>query len=329
MFCRLCGYEQPESNRFCEECGAAVHVAGPAAPHPGACPECGAGPEAADGEGFCGRCGHQRPTRRDRLEITVAAHLAGVSDRGKVHHRNEDFLALGALDGGEVLVVCDGVSSSQNAGLAAQVAAQAACASLLQALGAGTTVGPTTLGAALVAAQEAVADLSYVPRDGEDPPQTTIVAAAIQRRRVTLGWLGDSRAYYLTPDGGRQLTEDHSWVNEVVAAGRMSLSEARRAPLARAVTRSLGGRGPADEPSLTTFDVPPGPGFLLLCTDGLWTCVPEPAHLAALLHSPARGPDAMAAARLLVGHARDRCGHDNITAVLHAFPSPTIVGGPL
>ena len=56
-----------------------------------------------------------------------------------------------------------------------------------------------------------------------------------------MGWLGDSRAYYIGPDASRQLTHDHSWVNEIVAAGRMTRAEAETAPLAHAITRSVGG----------------------------------------------------------------------------------------
>jgi serine/threonine protein phosphatase PrpC len=85
----------------------------------------------------------------------------------------------------------------------------------------------------------------------------------------------------------------------------------------------VGGSGPVDEPALEAFDLPPGAGYLLLCTDGLWNCVPEPERLAGLLAHPEPASDALAAAQRLVDHACDRCGHDNITAALLAFPSST------
>jgi hypothetical protein len=80
------------------------------------CPNCGAGPDAIDGDGFCSSCGVQRKVpARDHFEVIVSPRCAGVSDIGKRHHQNEDFIAAAtAKDGAEVLFLCDGVSQSQN-----------------------------------------------------------------------------------------------------------------------------------------------------------------------------------------------------------------------
>ena len=104
--------------------------------------------------------------------------------------------------------------------------------------------------------------------------------------------------------------------NEIVAAGKMTRAEARRAPLAHAVTRTVGGRGLCDEPSLRTVDLPPGDALLILCSDGLWNYLPENWHLADLVRRQPGGADALALARALIGHALDHEAHDNVTAAV-------------
>jgi PPM family protein phosphatase len=273
-----------------------------------------------DGDGFCARCGHERvPRARDHLEVAASPRLAAVSGRGTGHHRNDDSVALATAPEGDVLVVCDGVSNSQRADEAAEAAA-AACATLRDAVGRGAGDDRAAVEAAIGAAHVAVRALPYTRGGRDDPPEATIVAAVRRGRRLTVGWLGDSRAYLLVPAGARQLTEDHSWVNEVVAAGRMTRAEALAAPLAHAITRTLGGPvGPAatgDEPSLADFDIPPGPGYLVLCSDGLWNAAPDPGRLAEVAGRHPPGTDALGVARGLMAYAREQGSRDDITAAV-------------
>jgi serine/threonine protein phosphatase PrpC len=310
VLCPVCGLDQPSDNRFCEDCGGRLGGAP-------ACLECGAGPAELDADGFCRRCGHERvPPARDHLEIVLSPHLAGVSDRGRCHPRNDDYLALASDSAGDVLVVCDGVSNSARPDEAAAVAAATACAVLRENLRSGD---PIDLEVALWAADAAVAAIPYTHAGALDPPESTIVAAVRHGRTLTVGWLGDSRAYLITPHEAAQLTEDHSWLTEVVAAGELTLAEALQSPRAHAITRTLGGSARGDEPSLRTCPVPDGPAHLLLCTDGLWNYTREPAQLAELVHGFAAGTDALGLARRLVDYARDRRGHDNITVALLAL----------
>jgi serine/threonine protein phosphatase PrpC len=323
MRCPECGLEPLAGNRFCEDCGARlVGLSGPPSAVPEeSCPECGAGPGTTDADGFCTRCGHERRGAAGRLEVEAASHLAGVSDPGPHHDRNEDFLALAAEAGGDVLVVCDGVSNSQTPAAAAVAAGAAACEALRRALCDGTPFGTALLKSAIGAAEAAVAAVPFEPGVKQDPPETTLVAAARRGRQVALGWLGDSRAYYVAPGGVRLLTHDHSWLNEVVAAGEMTVAEARRSPLPHAVTRTVGGRRrnpAADEPSLRTFEAPDGPGWLLLCSDGFWNHAAEPDRLADLVRRCAAG-DALTLARRLTDFARDCRGRDNITVAVLAL----------
>jgi serine/threonine protein phosphatase PrpC len=98
----------------------------------------------------------------------------------------------------------------------------------------------------------------------------------------------------------------------------MTAAEALRAPQSHAITRTLGGptADAVDEPSFAAFDVPDGPGLLLLCSDGLWNYAPEPEQIAELVRVQPAGADALAVARGLVDFARDRGGHDNITVAV-------------
>jgi serine/threonine protein phosphatase PrpC len=314
MQCRACGVNQEEGVRFCEDCGAPLRAA------PAVCPRCGA---SLDGGGCCARCERQdQPHGRDRLEVVLTARLAGVTDRGRKHARNDDYLALAAEQAGEVLVVCDGVSSSQKPERASEVAASTVCAALRRALQDSRPVGGSTLLRALRSAEEAVRTVPFEPSAPDDPPETTVVAAVRQGRHLTVGWLGDSRAYLVTPGAARQLTEDHSWVNEVVSAGAMTLAAARQSPLAHAITRTLGGRGIGDEPSLRIIDIPDGPALVVLCTDGLWNYTQEVEQLADLVHRQPPGADALRLARALVEHALDRNAHDNVTAAVLILGEP-------
>ena len=331
MICRSCGVEQRAEARFCEDCGSPLCAAaaggngarsGLAAADPSACSQCGAGPGAIGADGFCSHCGLQRvDVSRNHVEAVVSPQLAGVSDIGLKHFRNEDALGLAGGPGGEALVVCDGVSCSQNPDLAS---AQAAAAALKVLRGA--IAGPSSnhshdlVTAALQAAQAAVRSIPVDPSTDADPPESTIVVALRRGPRLGLGWVGDSRAYLLVPDDARQCTVDHSWLNEVVDSGQMPLGDALCSPLAHALTHSLGGPpNSSDEPSQLDFELPSGPGCLVLCSDGLWNYLADAASLAALVRGQPADADALARARALVEFALDRGGRDNVSAAVLMF----------
>jgi PPM family protein phosphatase len=282
VICPVCREPAPAvTDRFCEICGARLLPPGAAVP--------------------------------DRVEVDLA-ELAGISDRGLVHPRNEDAMALGRRpeDGTATTlaaVVCDGVSTVRRPELASRTAAAVA----LDALLAADVAGAPGMVAAVAAAADAVAALAPgVP----DAPSCTLVAALVDAATgaVTVGWVGDSRAYWLAENGdARLLTSDHSWAAEMVGAGILDMSTAMRDPRAHAITRWLGG-GSAPEPGVATLS-PTAPGVLLLCTDGLWNYEPEAPELAALALPVAARDGPRAAAVALTAHALDAGGRDNITVV--------------
>jgi serine/threonine protein phosphatase PrpC len=152
-----------------------------------------------------------------------------------------------------------------------------------------------------------------------EAPSTTYISAVIGGDAVTVCWLGDSRAYWLStgPDVTRLSTDD-SLAEELVARGAMSEAEALATPQAHVITRWLGADLAEPGPHVVRFE-PSGPGVVLVCSDGLWNYQPEAAGLADLA-LPAALTDPLGAAAELVKFALDAGGMDNITAVLVPFP---------
>jgi PPM family protein phosphatase len=301
MQCSKCGTTVQISDRFCEECGSPL----------AGCEKCGASATEIDKDGFCTSCGFRREAPvDDRFEVVLSERFAGVSDRGLRHLLNEDYVACASVDGNYVMVVCDGVSSSQLPSLASKAACEVACGVLERSV-----KEERAINSALTQALASVCAISYNQNEGE-PPSTTIVAAVVVDGVATIGWLGDSRAYWISLNGSRLLTTDHSWFNDVVSSGEMSEAQARISTHAHAITRWLGADAMDLQPSIVNFVIP-GAGYLLLCSDGLWNYAPELPHFEALVKQFSTS-DAGTMAHNLVEFARSRGGHDNITVAVLA-----------
>ena len=283
------------------------------------CPKCGA---LADAEArFCEACGArlraetlavQVDTSDDRVTLAPTRELAAVSDRGRVHARNEDAVVLKTEPPFVILVVCDGVSTSHDAGLGLKAAAEAAAQYLLQ--GAATSTNPAELMRGAILAGHA-ATCALVPQDtsGDARPLTTIVAAFAKAGLVTIGWAGDSRAYILSGSASRLLTHDDSWINWVVARGNMTAFEAMRSPHAHAITQCLGDPDDPPEPHVESVQLSSS-DMLLLCSDGLWNYAPTPSALNAVTSDLPTA--AVEICETLVRYANNAGGRDNITAAI-------------
>jgi serine/threonine protein phosphatase PrpC len=225
-------------------------------------------------------------------------------------------MALASVDAREaaVAVVCDGVSASQRADAAARAAAAAALSSLVAAVDGGRFDPVMAMRRAVAKAQAAVCAIPHSGADRE-PPATTLVAAVLGAGAVTVGWVGDSRAYLVGEGGSTLLTRDDTWAAEQVAHGLASEEEAAADPRKHTLTRWLG----ADwlehqDPWVISFNVEP-PCRIVLCSDGLSNYLPTPARLGEVL---AEAPQATAleAARRLTEFACRAGGHDNVTVVV-------------
>jgi len=239
--------------------------------------------------------------------------LASRTHTGLMRMQNQDAVASMGSPAGDwqILVVCDGVSSSTRSGYAAQLVAREVAEALSR------QIPPARPADALREAIEG-AHLSLCNAasawGGEALAGTTIVAALVLGRQVTVGWVGDSRAYWVSPSTSELLTRDHSWCQEIIARGEMTEEEAYASPNAHAITRCM---GPLEGPSVsadTTEHQLSGPGTLILCSDGLWNYLATPDSLADLLrHS---SPSADDTARLLIDFALARGGMDNVSVAV-------------
>lgn len=303
-------------------------------PH-GTGPVCvGCGAQRIDADGYCEACGRAQPRPRDHQERALAG-VTGVSDRGHRHHRNEDAFAVAATSrpGGApavVAVVCDGVSSATRPDEASQAAADIASEALLESLESGADPAPA-MHAAIMAAAKRVEDLASEgpPEPSRNSPACTIVSAVAVGPEVTIGWVGDSRGYWFPDErsGAERLTLDDSWAARMVEAGLMAEAEAYADPRAHAITGWLGADAVEVEPHILVF-TPPGPGIVLICTDGLWNYWEAAADLATVVPADARTRP-LEAAQELVRLACERGGHDNITvAVLPCLPVPAAPAAP-
>ncbi|TYK50427.1 PP2C family protein-serine/threonine phosphatase [Actinomadura decatromicini] len=283
------------------------------------CADCGGGVIGADG--YCEQCGLRRPSSaregRGHFEIDLGFLAAAVSDRGLRRRRNEDAVALAALPAGACGVVCDGVATAPGSDEASRRAADAAAAVLSGRVAVGVDARDATRAAAERAA-EVVTGLAP-SQNPDEAPACTFVSAVVDRAGVTVGWVGDSRAYWLAPGGSSLLTRDDSWAARMVDSGELSEAAAWADRRAHVLTAWLGADAGAVEARVAAFR-PAVPGLVMLCSDGLWNHLPEPSALAAVAF--AGGADGPAgAARRLLRAALDAGGHDNVTVAVIPYPT--------
>jgi serine/threonine-protein phosphatase Stp1 len=144
---------------------------------------------------------------------------------------------------------------------------------------------------------------------------STIVVAWIMQDRLTVLWAGDSRAYLVRGGAVQCLTRDHSVVQELFDAGKITEAEAQRHPYAHLVTRALGASDTL-APDRVVLDLSPG-DRILLCSDGVSRTLDLPAVAAG---SPAI--DEFADELLSAALRRD--GSDNATIVAIQFNPPSL-----
>jgi serine/threonine protein phosphatase PrpC len=351
--CPKCHVAVEDSEEYCEACGAQLSPTVAATEPPpteettgtppqdadlagaeSTCPACGG---AVADDGYCGTCGARAPKRRDHFTEQPAPWVAAVCDRGLRHTRNEDAVAVAAdpePSSRAVLVVCDGVSSSVDSDLASLAAARAArdilVSSRSRGMGAGLSLIAAIaarLGAAADAASEAVLEVTRNATDvatadvppAPSPASCTFIAAVLEGDLLVVGSVGDSRAYWI-PDTGTAtaLTLDDSFAQVQIAAG-VPRVEAESGPKSHAITRWLGADAPDHKPATATMTLAE-PGWLLVCSDGLWNYCSAAQDLANLVRqtsgtSPAAA-EPLALAEALVSWAKAQGGQDNISAAV-------------
>ena len=224
-----------------------------------------------------------------------------LTDVGRQRNANED--ALFESDAG-LFAVADGMGGAR----AGEVAAKAAVEEIA-ALERGEGAGESELAAVVEQANRRIHELS---RGDESLAGmgTTMTTLAVGEGEVAIAHVGDSRAYRLRDGELERLTHDHSLVDEMVRAGRLTPEEAEIHPQRSIITRALGPE-PQVEVERMTYPARSGDVYLI-CSDGLTTMVPEDG-VAAILRSRS---SLRQAAVELVRAANEAGGRDNITVVL-------------
>jgi PPM family protein phosphatase len=324
--CPRCSASCPEESNYCEECGAALRqpvglITAGVSETPSAdasdllsCPNCGIKLEA--GTEFCPHCGIA-PTYPDNFQIADWPDLVALCNRGLRHPKNEDAVIVKRKNSRSFLALSDGVSHSQRPEMAAHRATDAAAAVFMES----PDHSPKDLLREAVArAQAAVAEIAVDPNVWEDAPCATLTLALANPDEIAVAWLGDSRAYFITSECARQLTQDHSILVRLANEAHVTESEALLMPGGHALTRAVGGGVTPEDPDIAIYPVTE-PGLLLLCSDGLWNYAPDSSALYDLVRSntpipPPSSGSLLPLAEALVQYACAQGGADNISVAL-------------
>jgi serine/threonine protein phosphatase PrpC len=229
---------------------------------------------------------------------------SGASDTGRKRRRNEDSYVIAP----PLFAVADGMGGAQAGEIASKLAAAA-----LEDTDSGALSGEDRVTSLIQEANRRVYE-----RSNEDPNAsgmgTTITVALVEDSGVTIGHVGDSRAYRYRDGSIEQITEDHSLVNELMKSGKLSPEEAETHPQRSVITRALGTDPDVDVDSFTV-EANVGDVFLL-CSDGLTTMVDDDDILGVLerYHD-----DLDRATKSLVSAANRGGGEDNITVIAFAI----------
>jgi PPM family protein phosphatase len=225
---------------------------------------------------------------------------AGLTDVGRQRHTNEDRY----YESAPLFAVADGMGGAR----AGEVASQLAVDEFAERADAGGTP-EEKLAAIVQAANRKIYDLAQSD-ESHAGMGTTLTAALVHDQEVSLGHVGDSRAYRFRDDELERLTQDHSLVEELMRMGKLSPEDAESDPRRSIITRAL---GPEPDVDVETCTYPAKDGDVyLLCSDGLTGMLPE-ERVAEILRARSSLEQA---AQALVDDANARGGKDNITVIL-------------
>lgn len=240
--------------------------------------------------------------------------FAAKTDMGQVRENNEDKFEFYEPEAPEILAargclyaVADGIGGAQAGQIASETMLKKLIANYYDSAAPDLT---NALYDAIVATNDYIYSLAQMipERNGMG---TTLTGVIFIEDRVVVAQVGDSRAYLIRDGAVRQVTLDHSWVEEQVRAGLMTRQAAEMSPFRNVITRSIGAMANV-EPEFFEEQARPGDVWVL-CSDGLSGYVSdEEIGQIAGSHAPSE------AARQLLELANARGGRDNITAFVLA-----------
>lgn len=139
---------------------------------------------------------------------------------------------------------------------------------------------------------------------------TTLTMAVIVGSKVTVAHVGDSRLYIAQSDSMRQVTQDHSYIEELIKNGTLTREEAESHPRKHVITRAIGSSKDL-EVDILDFEATEG-DVLLLCTDGLTNMICENE-----IYSIIKDSEPQKACEQLIEAAKSKGGEDNITVIVY------------
>lgn len=262
---------------------------------------------------------------RSEAPIQPAQYLVGCAQSvGILRDHNEDslFVLNTVLSGDKqipagIFIVADGMGGHEHGEVASSVATRVMADHLLSSLHnlftGGSMDNQSTslqeiLGSGVAAVQRAVT--SKAPGGG-----TTLTVALALGTQVVLAHVGDSRAYLIKASGEMHaITQDHSLVQRLIELGELNEEEARVYPHRNVLYRAVGQVDPL-HPDIHSHEFPQ-PGYLLICSDGLWGVVSD----TDIFRIIQRSETVQEACRQLVEAANNEGGPDNISVILVKLP---------
>lgn len=253
-------------------------------------------------------------TDAHRFNIQTGRFAAGGSRRGPKHPENEDSFRLAEPEEaslrashGNLYVVADGVGGHAKGEVASSLAVEV----LEKAyFGAPTADAVANLVDAIGEANSRVHESASMQTGQGLGMATTVVAAAVLDDQIIVANVGDSRAYVVGDGQIRQLSHDHSWVQDQLDSGRLTPEEARHNPRRNIITRALGLDHKVEAEVKTETDTG-GKTRLVLCSDGVHGVV-EDEELAGMVE----GLEPQAAVEKVLALVEERNGRDDATLVV-------------
>ncbi len=242
-------------------------------------------------------------------ETALKLQVAALTDIGCKRTNNEDSFGYDLES--ELFVVCDGMGGNA----AGETASAAAVRELVEHFSRDEVLAlprEERLYRSIVSANRQVYRMAQESEELRGMG-TTLVSACVDARRMIVGNVGDSRAYFLRRGVCVQITNDHSFVAEQVRSGSMNPEEAGASPLQSLITRAIGAAETV-EPDIFTGNLEPG-DILLLTSDGLTRYADAHAIAALILASGSLDE----ACRALIDEAKRHGAVDNVTCLLVQF----------
>ncbi len=248
-----------------------------------------------------------------------------ASDPGKVRTNNEDSMGSfipssrqQARSHGYLFAVADGVGGLDLGEVASATAISVITSEFAKAQAGAMLI--SLLPRLIHSANAAVHDRTLTPEFRGKKMATTVVACAMRHDQAIVSHVGDSRCYLVRDGKAKQVTQDHTWVNEQRKLGLISASEIAESDVRHVLIRSLGPEMFV-APDTTALTLQPG-DLLVLCTDGLHDEMKS--SMIAEIVSQQKGPDEIA--KDLVARAVEIDGNDNTTAQVIRVRSVEQVG---